>query len=540
MVRALKFLGTAALLVVTWALTGAPPARADGSIDKVKHIIVVMQENHSFDNYFGVLPYIAGSPYHPAGASRSCAAGDSTCVDGLACTVGKSGALTCTDSNLDLKGDVITPFHESTRCVGPDLDHDWQPTHQEVNYNDPNATLASPLDDGFVRVNQLAEPGGTPYGTMGYFDNADIPGYYRLAEDFAISDRHFSSTLGPTIPNRFYLMAGTSFGHLTTDDSVPPLVGYKPINGTIFDLLDKYHVSWADYFEDLPQSTEFDPVDLEHQQQIALLYLTLAGTPLTSLPQVSFVDPDFGVEGYALEDDEHPPTDIQRGQEHVTHIANALRYGPYWKDTVLFITYDEHGGFFDHAAPPAAPQSLVRTPDGVFPGQCEDLSDPPRSEQPGGGAECSSNDVSTTDTSVLDAEALCPALAADPTGPYPADCAAFDQLGVRVPFIAVSPFSKPHFVSHVVGDHDSILAFIEKRFMTQADGTVPHLTGRDAAASDTEDMFDFTNAPSKSVAIAETPAPAHDCTPAGGGGGSLIAQHGRMFQGMQAETPSAR
>ena len=63
------------------------------------------------------------------------------------------------------------------------------------------------------------------------------------------------------------------------------------------------------------------------------------------LPQVSFVDPDFGLEGTSLENDEHPPTDIQRGQAYVSEVVNALRHGPYWQDSILFITYDEHGGF---------------------------------------------------------------------------------------------------------------------------------------------------------------------------------------------------
>jgi hypothetical protein len=86
--------------------------------------------------------------------------------------------------------------------------------------------------------------------------------------------------------------------------------------------------------------------------------------------------------------------------------------------------------------------------------------------------------VSTTDTSVADAEALCPALASDPTGPYPSQCANFNQLGVRVPFIAVSPFSKPAYVSHV-GVHTSILALIERRFPTINGGVTLRLTKRD-------------------------------------------------------------
>src|SRR5207245_7362500 len=138
---------------------------------------------------------------------------------------------------------------------------------------------------------------------------------------------------------------------------------------------------------------------------------------------------------------------------------------------------------YDHAHSPRARQGHQRTPDGIFPGQCEDLSNPPASEQPSGGAECSSNFVSTTDTSVKDAEALCPALAANPTGPYPAECASFDQLGFRVPLMAVSPFAKAQYVSHTVGDHTSLLAFIEKRFLSldNPDERL-HLTNRDLHA----------------------------------------------------------
>jgi hypothetical protein len=123
---------------------------------------------------------------------------------------------------------------------------------------------------------------------------------------------------------------------------------------------------------------------------------------------------------------------------------------------------------------------------------------------------------------VKEAEALCPALATDPTGPFPEQCASFDQLGVRVPFLAVSPFSKPHYVSHTVGDHTSLLALIEKRFVnvvedqTTGDGdddAQPHLTLRDLHASTLEDLFDFEHSPSLDTAIVPTAPPAKDCTP---------------------------
>jgi phospholipase C len=113
---------------------------------------------------------------------------------------------------------------------------------------------------------------------------------------------------------------------------------------------------------------------------------------------------------------------------------------------------------------------------------------------------------------VKDAEALCPALSTDPTGPYPASCANFNQLGVRVPLIAISPFSKPAYVSHAVGDHTSLLALIERRFLT-INGLPQHLTLRDQYANPLEDMFDFTNSPSVNTPVGQASPPASDCTP---------------------------
>jgi len=485
---------------------------ADGPLTKVNHIIIVMQENHSFDNYFGALAYAPGSPYH--NGNGSCLGTDHRCVDGLTCSVASDGSLNCSNSNFDDNGSTVHAFHGPSRCVLPDLDHSWVGTHFEINFTAPNSTRYRPLSNGFVRRNDLTEQKdsgetSTDDQTISFYTQDDLPFYYDLAQKFAISDSQFASVLGPTFPNRSYLMAATSFGHLTTNDILPPPSGYLPITGTIFDLLDKHGVSWADFFEDTPLSGSFRPTDF-HNQPISVFMAEAAG--IGSLPQVSFVDPDLGLEGHALEDDEHPPTDIQRGQYHVSQVVNAVRNGPFWKDSIIFILYDEHGGFYDHAKPPAARQNGFRTPDGINPGQCEDLSFPPFSEQPGGGAECSYNFVSTTDTTLLDAEALCPALAINPTGPFPSSCASFDQLGVRVPMIAISPFSKPSYVSHTVGDHTSLLALIEKRFLN-VNGTSLHLTRRDQSANDLEGMFDFTNSPSLKTHVGQAQPPVNDCTP---------------------------
>ncbi len=498
------------------ALVFSLPAFADGNLHKVNHIIVAMQENHSYDNYFGVLAYVPHSPYYNA-ANGACRLGDHKCVDGLSCALDTKGNLVCSNANWDVDGGWVHAFHARTRCVKPDLDHGWYATHREMNFRNPNATLGNPLSDGFVRVNDITEQKDkreSPFEdqTMSYFDETDLPLYYYLAKTFAISDRQFSSVLGPTIPNRFYLMAATSFGHLTTNDTVPPPGGYKPITGTIFDLLDRYGITWADYFEDVPQAALFRTPDT-HMLPLTAFLKQAAGTG-PALPQVVFIDPNLGTTGTAKQDDEHPPTDIQRGQRHISQIVNALRNGPYWKDSILFITYDEHGGFYDHAKPPKATQGNLRTPDGIAPGQCADLSNPPASTKPGGGAECATNPVSKTDTSLLDAEKLCPALAKNPKGPFPSSCASFDQFGVRVPFIAVSPFAKRSYVSHIARDHTAILALIEKRFLQRPGYPAPHLTWRDQHAASLEDLFDFDNAPSLKVRVGAAKPPEKDCTPA--------------------------
>jgi phospholipase C len=508
-------------LVVLTTLLASTLALAEGDLHKVNHIIIVMQENHTFDNYFGALPYVSSGPYHSPGILSQvlrlgCPSNDHACVDGLSCVPKSDGTLSCANFNFDENGSLVFAFQAASRCVIPDLDHSWVGSHKQANFLNPNNSLFS-WNDGFVLVNDATEQhdngteNATEDQTMSFYSQADLPFYYDLAKKFAIDDRYFSSVLAQTMPNRSYLLAATSFGHLTTNEVLPPPGGYKPITGTVFDLLDQHGISWADYFQDFPQGILFRVPGVDpHLLPLQFFFLqAAAGT----LPQVVFVDPNFGFKGVALENDEHPPTDIQRGQAYVSKVVNAIRNSPSWQDSVIFIVYDEHGGFYDHAQPPHARQNLARTPDGISPGQCADLSNPPSSLQPGGGAECASNPFSTTDTSVLDAEALCPALAANPTGPFPPQCASFDQYGFRVPFIAVSPFSKQHYASHTVGDHASLLALIEKRFLPSGSGGSLHLTRRDQNANTLEDLFDFDNSPSLNTPVTEAAPPIVDCTP---------------------------
>jgi Phosphoesterase family len=280
-------------------------ARRAASLQNLNHIIVVMQENHSFDNYFGALAYAPGSVYHPANAYGGCRPEDHRCVDGLTCS---DGALTCSNFNVDVDGGKVFAFHDTNRCVKPDLDHGWVGSHIEANFADPNAALLDFRGDGFVRRNDQTEQidngneSPTDDETMGFYTQAELPFYYDLAQKFAISDRHFCSVLGPTFPNRSYSLAATSFGHLTTSDELPPTgsTGYKPLTGTIFDLLDAHTVTWAEYFQDVPAGGSFrqftsltahDP----HFIPFSVFLQQVSGVSgLPALPQVSFVDPNFG------------------------------------------------------------------------------------------------------------------------------------------------------------------------------------------------------------------------------------------------------
>jgi phospholipase C len=282
--------------------------------------------------------------------------------------------------------------------------------------------------DGFPAQNVVAS---NPTGrrALGYYDASDLPFYYRLANDFGIGDRYFASVPGPTYPNRFYEMAGTSFGH--TENDRPPPGGFT--QPTIFGRLQDAGISWKVYDAQFPTASFFADVQahMDHLQPISQY---MADAAAGTLPQVAFIEPTY-VGKVTQESDEHPPSNIQVGQEFTAGVVRALMTSPNWSSSAFLLTWDEHGGYYDHVAPPAAPK-----PDDIAP------------------------ILRPTDTR-----------------------AAFDRYGVRVPFLAVSPFSKPHFVSHRISDHTSILRLIEQRFR------LPPLTRRDARANSLLEYFDFAH-----------------------------------------------
>jgi phospholipase C len=471
-------------------------AHADGDLRKVNHLVFMMQENRSFDNYFGALPYVPGGPYHPCTGRKK--GTDHQCVDGLTCQVDSAGNFSCSNYNLNREGEKIFAFHDRRICASSGLDHSWPGSHREANWDNPGNTYFSSPNDGFVRQNEPDTLGqNVYYDTIGFFTQDELPFYYALAQAFAIDDRYHASVIGPTLPNRLYYMAATSFGHTTTGEAIPPIpAGYRPITGTLLDLMDKENVSWMNYYSDLPASAYLRPFFSDHLAPVAQFATDLAAGHLAD---VTYIDADFGIVHPSQESDEAPPNNIRRGQYFVAQNVAAIRNSKFWSDTIIVITYDEHGGCYDHVAPPRVRQHRKRPPDGIAPGQCADLSNPPASEERGAGANCSE--------SMADALQTCPSFT--PTGPYPRTCPNFNQYGFRVPFIVVSPFAKQHYVSHTLGDHTSLVALIEKRFMNHGGGgqQYPSLTLRDANADTLEDLFDFDHSPSLNATIPSAPPP---------------------------------
>ncbi|HMD46778.1 MAG TPA: alkaline phosphatase family protein [Acidimicrobiales bacterium] len=404
-VRTVRYLAAAAAVAATTVgpaslagAAGGPAGRASG-INQIKHVIVLMQENRTADTYLGQLN-AEGQPAYEAEP-----------------TTGNPDPLN--------PGLTIAPFHKTNLCESSDLNHSWNGAHQEYD----NGAM-----DGFTAANDISsanadatDPSGAR--TMGYYDQTDLPFYYSLYNTFATSDRYFSSVMGPTYPNRFYLLAGTSFGHIQND---PPPGGGWPVK-TIFDELGAANINWKVYFSDFPFADSFSYVQQHAKHHVVPISHFYTDAQKGHLPPVSYIDPAF-VGSVNTETDEHPPSNVQVGQNFVYSVVNAVEHSPDWKSTALFITYDEGGGFYDHVAPPAA-----TVPDSIAPM------------------------LQSGDT-----------------------VAAFDHYGFRVPLVVVSPFARAHYVSHTVDDHTSILKFIETRF------SLPALTARDAAADSMTGLFDFT------------------------------------------------
>ena len=391
----------------------------------------MVQENRSFDHYFAQLnAYRVANNY-----------GGPSDVD-----VEPPDA-----SNPAPDGTTVHAFHLQTVCL-EELTPDWLESHGDFHLGDPGSD--TPLMNGFVHnAGGMATYSGQAdtrgVRAMGYYDWTDLPYYYFMASQFATSDRWFSPLMGNSEVNRIFLQSGTTHGHAHKPDSNHPCCSQK----SIYQLLEENGISWKIYYSDT--ASDGPIADLryywggfaaQHSANIVPVSQYLTDVANGTLPSVAFIQA-----GLNSGRDEHPggqtAPDVgggspQVGAKYVSSLINALMNSPSWKDSVFILSFDEGGGLYDHFPP----QPAVH-PDGI----------PPQ-------------DLESKDAVI------------NP----PAD---FNRTGFRLPLIVVSPFTKPHYVSHTIADTTAILKLIETRF------NLPNLTARDAAQPDMTEFFDFENVP---------------------------------------------
>ncbi len=372
-----------AVTLAAAAPTAAAASGADGNLNKIDHIVVLMMENRSFDHMLGYLKLNHG---HPS--------------DGLVGTMSNQ-----------FRGTTYKVHHLANTAFKPGQDpvHDGASVTQQLLNN----------NGGFVANYAHAYPSDPEVDLpMGYYNSDDVAVLHSLSQSFCICDRWFSSVDGATWPNRLYSIAGKAAGSKNNKSvplySLPSFVRH----------LDSRGISWNWYAHEVSTLRLVDPQYrlgkfdhfrwVEHSTKPSFLRDAAAG----SLPAVSWIDPDFSDLGFTGNDD-HPPTDIRKGQELILKVAHAVQTSPQWQKTMLVIVYDEHGGLFDHVVPPAA-----------------------------------------DDDSVL-----------------------FRKLGVRVPAIIVSPWVDRGSVSSDIFDHTSIIKTILTRFCRNAAGSIPNMGQRVAAAN---------------------------------------------------------
>jgi phospholipase C len=312
-----------------------------------------MMENRSFDHFLGWLP----------GAD------------------GRQAGLSFTDKNGVAHSTFpLAPNYQN--CQFADPDH---------SYEGGRAQFDSGANDGWLRAST------DDLFPIGYYTQADLAFYGGAVPAWTTFDRYFAAILGPTYPNRFYMHAAQTdrLDNLFTVSTLP----------TIWDRLAEQGLSGTYYYSDLPFLALWGNRYKGITKSITQFF---ADASAGTLPNVSYVDPRFFSEDQGTSGDDHPLADIRTGQAFLNQIYNAVTASPNWPDTVLVVTYDEWGGFFDHVPPPLAPLTG------------------------------------------LDAE-----LGND------------GRLGFRVPSLVVSPLARRAFIAHKQYDHTSILSMIEWRWNLQ-------------------------------------------------------------------------
>ncbi|HEY2398654.1 MAG TPA: alkaline phosphatase family protein, partial [Solirubrobacteraceae bacterium] len=421
---------------------------ACGSLSAIEHVVIFINENRSFDHYFGTYRGVRG--FH-----------DRTVLT-LADGSGKSiFAQPFPGASGEPYGGHLLPFRFDTanggECVN-DISHEWAAMHQCWN----GGAL-----DSFVSTHLTTNGERDGPNTMGYYTREDLPFFHALADNFTICDRYFCSVLGPTDPNRLYSMSATlDPSGKNGGPSLQTLTSNRVQNYGKFtwrtypEQLQDAGVSWKVYAT--PDGNFGDnvlPYFKPYQENPQLIANGLAPTfpadfladcQAGTLPKVSWVLA-------SLVESEHPPAPVTYGEAALAQVLQGLVSNPaVWEKTALFATYDENGGFFDHVPPPVAPVGTA----GEY----------------------------------LSVEPL-PSIAGGVRGPI--------GLGFRVPMLVISPFSRGGLVCSKTFDHTSLLRFLERRFGPE----VPNLSHwRRKVAGDLTQAFNFAEPPNTGVPQLPSPS----------------------------------
>jgi phospholipase C len=529
--------------------TATVTVTAAGSSQSIDHVIFMLQENHTFDNYFGML-----NPYRIANKWNVGDDGNTYSVDGI-------DDKLATISNEDDEGTSFPLFKFKSTCIDDDSS-DWLASYGSVNrYN--FLAVRPILMDGFVHTAEgydkscalsdicsgvFTKPLNGQLA-MGYYDQGFLNYYYYMASQFALSDRWFSPVASKSIDNRIGTFTGGTTQGLVKDPGGDDHLPQLDIPN-IFQELDKANVSWRIYYtvtqgfcldeDDCPgdENLEYPATDFSNlTYSYQYLYENPSGAPCIAPTQGSSVVGDAGdsfcidpshitplstyfsdltngtlpsfafIEAGYGNNDEHPGSgqSVLLGQAQVATVMNAFMGSSSWKDSVFFFSYDEGGGPYDHVPPvPGHSNDYTDASLGAIP----DITQ--IAVNPDGYNPCVPATPGTPSVH-------CDLDSTDP-GANSGDAAALSgfgaQLGFRLPNIIISPFTRMHYVSHTPMDHTAVIKFVENRFI----GSTAHLTARDAVQPDLLEFFDFSGIPWATPPTPPSPVTAESlgynpCTP---------------------------
>jgi len=523
------------------------------AVDAIKHVVFMLQENHTFDDYFGML-----NPYRKTNGWDVSEDGKTYTVDGI-------------DDKLDTlyndtdQGTKYTLFKFATTCVD-DMSSAWLESYGDVSRWTFATTRPINMDgyvhtaEGFAASCNVSGADCTGVYTdttgqraMGYYDEGFLNYYYYMASQFALSDRWFSPVSSKSVDNRIATFTGGTTQGLVHDPGQDDHLPQLDIT-TIFQKLDAANVTWKIYYtvtmgqclddddcgtsgDDRFPGTDFNYFTYSNQymyenptkaackaptvassavgdttnafcidpSHIAPLSQYYADLKDDTLPSFAFIEAGYG------NNDEHPGSgqSILSGQAEVASIVNAFMTSTSWPSSVFFLSWDEGGGPYDHVPPvPGDSNKNTDTSLGTIPDIAQIAVNPDSYKPcvPTGGTPTLHCDLDSSDPGATSTDA--PAVD------------GFDaQLGFRLPNMIISPFTRKHYVSHTPMDHTAVIKFVESRFI----GGSTYLTNHDKAQPDLLEFFDFTaipwaTPPTPPTAVSPTSLGYDPCTPTSMGG----------------------